>query len=33
MQVAKVTTAVPLTDRIRSKILAKIVALTGTKQI
>jgi F-type H+-transporting ATPase subunit delta len=29
MQVAKVTTAVPLTKEIEAKILAKIVALTG----
>jgi F-type H+-transporting ATPase subunit delta len=29
MQVAKVTTAVPLTEEIEAKILAKIVALTG----
>ena len=29
MQVAKVTTAVPLTKELEAKILAKIVALTG----
>ena len=31
MQVAKVTTAVPLTEEIEAKILAKIVTLTGKK--
>jgi F-type H+-transporting ATPase subunit delta len=31
MQVAKVTTAVPLTKEIEAKVLAKIVALTGKK--
>ena len=31
MQVAKVTTAVPLTKEIEAKVLAKIVALTGEK--
>ena len=31
MQVAKVTTAVPLTKEIEEKVLAKIVALTGDK--
>jgi F-type H+-transporting ATPase subunit delta len=31
MQVAKVTTAVPLTKEIEAKILEKIVALTGKK--
>ena len=31
LQVAKVTTAVPLTAEIEAQILAKIVALTGDK--
>ena len=31
LQVAKVTTAVPLTAEIEAEILAKIVALTGDK--
>jgi F-type H+-transporting ATPase subunit delta len=31
MQVAKVTTAVPLTKAIEAKVLAKILALTGNK--
>jgi F-type H+-transporting ATPase subunit delta len=31
MQVAKVTTAVPLTAKIEAKVLEKIVALTGKK--
>ena len=31
LQVAKVTTAVPLTAEIEAEILAKIVALTGNK--
>jgi F-type H+-transporting ATPase subunit delta len=31
MQVAKVTTAVPLTKDIEDKVLAKVVALTGDK--
>jgi F-type H+-transporting ATPase subunit delta len=31
MQVAKVTTAVPLTKAIEAKVLAKIVSLTGDK--
>ncbi|SDS49992.1 ATP synthase F1 subcomplex delta subunit [Polaribacter sp. KT25b] len=31
MQVAKVTTAVPLTKEIETKVLAKIVTLTGDK--
>jgi F-type H+-transporting ATPase subunit delta len=31
MQVAKVTTAVPLTAEVEAKVLAKVVALTGKK--
>jgi|TARA_B110000967_G_scaffold176040_1_gene189223 F-type H+-transporting ATPase subunit delta len=31
MQVAKVTTAVPLTEAIEAKVLAKILSLTGDK--
>ena len=32
-QVAKVTTAVPLTDDLRAKILAKVKELTGSKDV
>tara|TARA_B100000795_G_scaffold221573_1_gene176270 strand:+ start:2936 stop:3493 length:558 start_codon:yes stop_codon:yes gene_type:complete len=31
IQVAKVTTAVPLTDELQTKVMAKIVELTGNK--
>ncbi|MEZ7993421.1 MAG: ATP synthase F1 subunit delta [Flavobacteriaceae bacterium] len=31
IQVAKVTTAVPLTEELQTKVMAKIVALTGNK--
>jgi len=31
MQVAKVTTAVPLTKELEAKVLAKIIELTGNK--
>ncbi|MCL4142659.1 UNVERIFIED_CONTAM: hypothetical protein GTU68_023430 [Idotea baltica] len=31
MQVAKITTAVPITKELKAKVLAKIVALTGDK--
>jgi F-type H+-transporting ATPase subunit delta len=32
-QVAKVTTAVPLTDDLRSKVLAKVKELSGSKEV